>query len=50
MRIVAVITAPAAVDRILRHVGEHGENGVHEQRGPPQEREALAAGVTEWSR
>ena len=46
MKIVAVINDPLVVDRILRHVAENGGNDVHEQRGPPQDRDAVLFGAT----
>lgn len=47
MKIVAVITEPGVIDRILRHVAEHGGSDVHEQRGPPQDRAAVPAAATD---
>ena len=47
MKIVAVITDPLVVDRILRHVAKNGGNDLHEQRGPPQDREAVPAAATD---
>jgi hypothetical protein len=47
LQIVAVITQPEVVDRILRHVAQTGRDGVHEQRGPPDPRPAVHAGSTE---
>lgn len=36
MRIVAVITDPAVVDRILGHLAERGANGPFDARAPPE--------------
>ena len=47
MKVVAVIIEPSAIDRILRHVAEKGGDDVHEQRGPPQDRDPVLAAATD---
>ena len=47
MRVVAVITEPSVVDRILGHVAEHGGQSVHEERGPPADSDAVPIGAAD---